>query len=347
MGKILKALLLTIAVTCGAVSIFFIFSIVGNRDKVIEGFNAMNSVEAQGADVTRQNFLKVYSTYGEELFIVLGIKKTDYAPSGVGDSDPGTPGESASKYCTCTDKCTSDSDFDDTCEVCKIDWTQCAYVPPCCCTGPDRCSSTSVNQSCEACKASLANCIVQVQGQSQGKYTKWNSALNLFECEQTPTLWGNVSTTDGTWSQLACGTIAVYNAARNLGHTDKDMGDLVYELNPSTLSFDANGYLYGSAKGVGENGVQWNAVVSATGLSMSGPKDHSAGWPSDPGDYVIYYSHSDKHETRSDGSTKNAHWIYVHINPNKSAAITNAGSNEGNYSTLVSSKYMIRYYTVS
>lgn len=346
MGRIIKSILMTIAIACAGVSIFFIITIIGNRDVVVDAYNNLSDSKERGADVVRNNFLQVYGTYGEELFIALGINKTDFVPGGVGDSDPGTPGEELYKVCTCIDKCTSDTDFDDTCEVCKMDWKQCAFIPPCTCAGPDRCTSTNIDQSCDACKQSVANCKVQVQGQSQGKYTQWNSAISLYECKQTSTLWGNVQTNSGSWAQYACGTIAVYNAARNLGHTDKDMGDLIYELNKSTLSFDADGYLVGTAKDVGENGTQWNAVVSTTGLNMSGPIDHNAGWPTSPGDYVIYYSHSNKHE-KNGNSTTNAHWIYVHINSGSKACITNPGKNENDYSKLVNNNYMIRYYTVS
>lgn len=299
MGKILKTLLLTIAVTCGAVSIFFIFSIVGNRDKVIESFNAMNSVEAQGADVTRQNFLKVYSTYGEELFIALGIKKTDYAPNGVGDSDPGTPGESASKYCTCTDKCTSDSDFDDTCEVCKIDWTQCAYIPPCTCAGPDRCTPTNVDNSCEACKLDYTNCTVYMPGKTGGEIGgryegTWH---HVQQCSET-----YLVTSANNTSNQHCFFVAMNALCSGLSGKQITLED-VFTADGQTWVCDPNTMKCVTSKDHSGSIARANGILSNMGISKSLSTGSNV---SNSGTYLVYTKNN------KNWSDSGNHWFIIH-----------------------------------
>ena len=353
MRQLIKAILLTIVITCAGVSIYFIITIVGNRDIVVNAYNNLSNTNQQGADVIRTNFLQVYGTYGEELFIALGISKTDYAPGGVGDSDHGAPDGSENKICTCTDRCTSDSDFDDTCEVCKHDWKKCAYVPPCTCSGTGRCTSTTVDTSCEACTISPSYCTIPPKGgQSLGKYTQIASN-GLYYVPQSATLWGNLKNGGNTWNVECCGTIAVYCAAANMGKIGsmpEDMGDMVQRLNSSTVFFDSNGYLCGHAEGVGENRTQWSAIVKDAGLNMGSPVsvENTLGYPTDPGDYVMYISHSTKHEYKGN-STTNAHWIYVKIDSSGNGLIANPASKENGmgYSDYAGNRLLIKYYKVS
>lgn len=160
MKRLLKAIFMILGVSCIAVLIYFIVIIIGSKGEVVKQYKNMTSASTQGADNIHANFLRVYGTYGEELFIQLGLKKTDYAINGTSDSDTSMPGDKVQSGCTCTSLCTSNSDYDDTCVVCSKDWTQCAYVPSCTCSGPDRCTSSNVDDTCEACKISYTNCIV-------------------------------------------------------------------------------------------------------------------------------------------------------------------------------------------
>lgn len=160
MRRLLKAIFMILGVSCIAVLIYFIVIIIGSKGEVVKQYKNMTSASTQGADNIHANFLRVYGTYGEELFIQLGLKKTDYAINGTSDSDSSMPGDKIQSGCTCTSLCTSDSDYDDTCDVCAKDWTQCAYVSPCTCAGPDRCTSSNVDDTCEACKISYTNCVV-------------------------------------------------------------------------------------------------------------------------------------------------------------------------------------------
>ena len=299
MGRIIKSILMTIAIACAGVSIFFIITIIGNRDVVVDAYNNLSDSKERGADVVRNNFLQVYGTYGEELFIALGINKTDFAPGGVGDSDPGTPGEEIYKVCTCTDKCTSDTDFDDTCEVCKVDWKQCAYIPPCTCLGnvTQPCDSTNVYASCEACNLDIKYCLEKYKGGTGGPPSGNTHTINgpdgLGYIEQSNPDWALIGNPNGGLSvkSAGCGILAAYAAYANNGGTES-FEETILGCFPDRVETNAQGKLQNkSGKGfsMGLGTPDWNSYCGYLGLSVSGP---TSGIPNAEGDYIFRYLYS-------------------------------------------------------
>lgn len=160
-----KKMFTLLAIVFIIVSIYFIITIVGNRHEIIEAYNRITYTKQEGADNTRANFLQVYSTYGEDLLIALGIKKSDFAISGAADSPSENP-EEHTPFCVCTQKCLDESTTDHSCSVCAVDYTQCTQILICVCTGPDKCNDSHIDSNCRACTHDVTLCEV-IQGQNR------------------------------------------------------------------------------------------------------------------------------------------------------------------------------------
>lgn len=317
MGRIIKAILLTIAIACAGVSVFFIITIIGNRDIVVDAYNSLSSASKRGADAIRTNFLQVYSSYGEELFIALGVNKTDYAPGGIGDSDPGT-GEGSDilhEVCTCTDMCTSDTDFDDTCEVCKVDWQNCAYVPPCTCSGPDRCTQGNVDNSCEACKLDIRNCMVilptitggEIGGRYEGTWCHVQQGSEAFKVT-------SVNNTKGKH----CFFVAVNALSSGLSGRQVTLEE-VFTADGQTWVCDQNTGLCKTSKDHNGSVSRANNILSNLGIS---DKLANATSVTKSGTYLVYVKNN------KNWSSGGFHWFTIH----NGTLMTNAGDKGYGYS---------------
>lgn len=320
MRRLIKAILLTIVITCAGVSIYFIITIVGNRDIVVNAYNNLSNTNQQGADVIRTNFLQVYGTYGEELFIALGISKTDYAPGGVGDSDPGAPDGSENKICTCTDRCTSDSDFDDTCEICKHDWNKCAYVPPCTCSGTDRCNQTTVDQTCDACKISYINCKVSIPnttgGEIGGDYEgTWN---HVQQCTETYT----VTSVHGTANQH-CFFVAMNALCSGLTSRAVTLEE-VFKADGQTWVCDPSTMVCKTSKDHNGSIARGNTILNNMGVSKK--LDNTCTSVTLSGTYIVYTTNNDN------WSSGGNHWFTIH----DGVLMTNAGNHDHGYELTAS-----------
>lgn len=314
MKKLFKAIFMILGVSCIAVLIYFIVIIIGSKGEVVKQYKNMTSASTQGADNIHANFLRVYGTYGEELFIQLGLKKTDYAITGTSDSDTSMPGDKVQSGCTCTSLCTYDSDYDDTCDVCAKDWTQCAYVPPCTCSGPDRCTSGNVDDTCEACKISYTNCCIPTGAVTPG-------ALG--------------GTYDGVWSHCQQGT-ENYKIKSISGSTGVHcffiaMNCVASGLKGSTVTLDEvfaadgtvftiTGNIAQSNKDVsgGSGTTRANNILSKLGISQRFVEEPS--FSPNGGTYLLHASNDSAHRFSSGGE----HWFIVNGDTLMSKAGTHA-----------------------
>lgn len=151
----------------------------------------------------------------------------------------------------------------------------------------------------------------------------------------------------GSWANSACGIIALHSAAVNIGLTTEDLGEMILRLYPNVKV--TGGKLDGETPKVGQNTETWNAVLKETGLNIGSPISvgNCTNYPTADGNYILYISHSTRHEKKSDGSTTNAHWIYVKIEGGV-GKIANPGSKEAvmSYGDYKSNRYLIRYYSI-
>lgn len=298
MKKLLKAILTILGVSCIAVLIYFIVIIIGSKGEVVKQYKNMTSASVQGADNIHANFLRVYGTYGEELFIALGLKKTDYAVNGTSDSDVSMPGDTVYSGCTCTSRCTSDSDYDDTCDVCSKDWTQCAYVPPCSCSGSDRCTSSNVDSSCEACSISYMNCKVSMgaatPGTLGGKYVgEWS------HCEQKSEAYIIESLT-GTQG-LHCFFTAMNCLASGLKGSTVTL-DEVFAADGSTFTITGN--VAKSSKDFNGSTTRAKNILNNLGISATFTTDSDI---SDTGTYLVHVTGDNAGRFSKGGD----HWFII------------------------------------
>lgn len=316
MGRLIKAILLTVVIACAGVSIYFIITIVGNRDIVVNAYNNLSNTNQQGADVIRTNFLQVYGTYGEELFIALGISKTDYAPGGVGDSDPGTPDSSEDKFCTCMDRCTSDTDFDDTCEICKKDWHDCAYTPPCTCTGPDRCSPSNVESSCGACTISYLNCTFVPPNSGGGGEIGGTYEGTWYHVQQGTETYRVTSPTGS--SNVHCFFVAMNALCSGLSGQQKTLED-VFTADGMTWVCDNGTMKCTTSKDHNGSISRANGILSGMGITQS--LDSSVSSLTNSGTYLIHVKNN------YNWSRGGMHWFIVH----NGTLMTDAGNHSHGY----------------
>lgn len=313
MRKILKAILYVIAASCVIVLVYFIIAIIGNRKEVVNAYKAMTNTKEQGADNIRTNFLRVYGTYGEELFLALGMKKTDYDISGTVDSDIEMD-EPTVKLCTCTAECKSDTDYDDTCEVCKLDWQQCYYVAPCTCSGPDRCTSTNVDSSCEACNKDYKNCAVVIHStastQIGGIYEgKWYHVIQGTETYKVKSAGGSTG--------KHCFFVAMNAICSGFTGRQITLED-VFTADGQTWTCDPNTMTCNTSKDHNGGFTRANNILSNMGVSES---IHDNATLTASGSYLVYVGNN------KNWSSSGMHWFPVH----NGELMTNAGNHKTGY----------------
>lgn len=313
MRKILKAILGVIAASCVIVLVYFIIAIIGNRKEVVNAYKAMTNTKEQGADNIRTNFLRVYGTYGEELFLALGMKKTDYDISGTVDSDTEMD-EPTVKLCTCTSECTSETDYDDTCEVCKLDWQQCAYVAPCTCSGQDRCTSTNVDSSCEACKKDYKNCAVILQGTVSTEIGGTYEGAWYHVIQGTETY--KVKSVNGTPNQH-CFFVAMNAICSGFTGRQITLED-VFTADGQTWTCDPNTMTCKTSRDHNGGFARANSILSNMGISE---RIHDSATLTTSGSYLIYVSGN------KNWSSGGSHWFPVH----NGVLMTNAGNHKTGY----------------
>lgn len=315
MKRLLKAIFMILGISCIAVLIYFIVIIIGSKGEVVKQYKNMTSASTQGADNIHANFLRVYGTYGEELFIQLGLKKTDYAINGTSDSDSSMPGDKVQSGCTCTSLCTSDSDYDDTCDVCSKDWTQCVYVPPCTCSGPDRCTSGNVDDTCEACKISYNNCIVSTGAVTPGSLGGTYEGI-WSHCQQNTENYKIRSVTGSTG--VHCFFIAMNCVASGLKGSTVTL-DEVFAADGSVLTI--NGNVAQSNKDFNGGSARANNILKNLGINQKFVEMTS--YTSDGGIYLLHASNDNAHRFSSSGN----HWFIV----NGETLMSKAGSHSIGY----------------
>lgn len=351
MGKILKIMLATFGVCCFGLSIYFLINVITMSEQVQTTYEEMTGKSLSTAETAKFVFLREYtnSTGDKSLMLKLGISEKDAIAGGIIDHDPGTGGDDDPNIpeidlCNCTENCVINGTNDD-CPICTEDPSDCAIIPDCTCTGGFHCAPGNV-QDCDACEIDTRNCHDYDPNQ-QTTYTRL-AANGLWYVPQTSALWGRVDHGDANhtkWAKDMCAMIAYYSAARNCGYTDEDMGQLVARVLPS-ISIAPDGILEGTQDGVGFNATAWKAMANDIGMPYTDLGRSGSDYPTAPGDYLMYYSHSSRWEKNNKGSTINAHWIYVHIDSSGTARIANPGSEGDTYSQFPGRNYLIRCYSI-
>ena len=317
-----KKMFTLLAIVFIIVSIYFIITIIGNRHEIIEAYSRITYTKQEGADNMRANFLQVYSTYGEDLLIALGIKKSDFAISGAADSPSENP-EEYTPFCVCTQKCLDENTTDHSCSVCAVDYTQCAQTLICVCTGPDKCNDSRVDSNCRACTHDMTLCEV-IQGQSrplpqpslpppQNQFPVVNNftirgpdGLGII-LQSTPSFdyYGNPNS-GLSIKDAGCGILAAYFAYANNGG-QKSFEETILQAFSDRVEVK-NGAIYnkpGKGFSMGLNTPDWNYYCRTLGLNISG---RGNGIPTEPGDYIFRYTYDNSGQ----------HNIFVRINADRS-----------------------------
>lgn len=274
MRWLIKKIFTLLTIVFIIISIYFIITIIGNKDEIVEAYNRITYTKQEGADNIRTNFLQVYSTYGEDLFIALGVKKSDFALSGAADSPSENPEEYV-PFCTCTQKCLDESTTDHSCSVCAVDYTQCAQILICVCAGPDKCSDSHVDSNCRACTHDSTLCVV-VEGQTNsnpsatptpstpptesntpppeppGNGALWSLPAFFKQNEGTQAGW-NVGGTSKTVAKIGCAITSLINLASWEGVSD--LPAKFESATKNTNNFTSSG------------GVYWDRFLSDIGSS--------------------------------------------------------------------------------
>lgn len=336
------------------VSIYFIITVLGSSKEIIEAYNRITYTKQEGTDNIRSNFLQVYGTYGEELFIALGIKKSDFAMTGVSDSQSHTPEENNIPFCTCTQKCLDEATTDDSCGVCSYDYTECLQELVCMCLGPDKCGLGHVDSSCRACVHDVTLCEV-VQGETRPAPTPPTPKPKPQNPPSTPSPGGNNFTTPGpdglgiivqstpsfdyygnpngglSIKDAGCGILAAYFAYANNGG-QKSFEETILEAFSDRVEL-RDGAIYnkpGNGFSMGLGTSDWNHYCSTLGVSTSGRVN---GIPKEPGDYIFRYTYG----------TSGQHNIFVRVNADGSYQAA-CSANKSWQETISRNNFQAQYY---
>ena len=331
MRWLVKKIYVILIVVFIIVSIYFIITIIGSSKEIIQAYNRITYTKQEGADNIRSNFLQVYSTYGEELFIALGIKKTDFMLSGIGDSSSIMPDENVTPFCTCDQKCLNQNEANIGCQVCTEDYTKCVMELYCLCVGPDKCSSTHTDTNCHACIYDITLCEV-IQGETRepnpppdvnpnpppqqspgGEHFVTTGKDGLGIIPQNTASFNYYGNPNGGLSiaDAGCGILAAYFAYANNGGT-KSFEQTILETFGDRVEVK-NGAIYnrpGKGFEMGLGTQDWNRYCSNLGLSIGSRVNSSI--PTEPGDYIFRYTYgsSGQHNifirVGNDGSIKAA-----------------------------------------